>query len=209
MCGCYQCLLLLFLAAALVWLMQLLVADAAAADGQPIGLPGCPTSCGGVSVPYPFGIQPGCHLEGSPATRATCRRARLFALVDVPVMEISIDDSTVRLLHGEGVLRTSTMWWDLLAGGQKVSMSPGSLLFAAQQQMQWKLVSSVLQGPNETRDGNATCPHDLGADACHSSYSTCQASFQAYSSFNFTGYACKCHEGYQGNPYLSNGCQGK
>ena len=33
------------------------------ASGQPIAKPGCPSQCGDVSVPYPFGIGAGCSLD--------------------------------------------------------------------------------------------------------------------------------------------------
>jgi hypothetical protein len=53
----------LLAAAALIWLRLVMVAGAAVTAGKnTIGLPGCPTSCGGVSVPYPLGIEPGCSL---------------------------------------------------------------------------------------------------------------------------------------------------
>jgi hypothetical protein len=64
--------------------------------------------------------------------------------------------------------------------------------------------------------GNATCLGDSSNTAvCHSSYSTCIRS-NPYPDTYFTisngssgYYTCKCWDGYQGNPYLAGGCQGK
>jgi hypothetical protein len=59
-----QCRLNHPLLAALVCLHLLQVADAAAAAAAGDGLrPNCTTSCSGVSV-HPFGIEPGCYLQG-------------------------------------------------------------------------------------------------------------------------------------------------
>ncbi|WVZ88169.1 hypothetical protein U9M48_034717 [Paspalum notatum var. saurae] len=149
-----------------------------------IGLPNCTTSCGGVDVPYPFGIEPGCHMQG---LNVTCNRTytppRLIFL-GTRVLSISLDGSTLRFADALGAI-------------------------LAEQLVPWELRSGVL-APNETRAGNATCPKDLGSTACHSSYSTCRAAAAAAASYpddNFTAYVCTCDDGYQGNPYLSNGCQ--
>lgn len=37
---------------------------AAMAEQQPAALPGCPDKCGDITIPYPFGIKPGCYLAG-------------------------------------------------------------------------------------------------------------------------------------------------
>lgn len=67
----------------------------------------------------------------------------------------------------------------------------------------WAIVSNVLR--DDPRDGNATCPKDLGSTACHSSYSTCRN----HPHGNHTAsYTCSCWDGYQGNPYLPDGCRG-
>ncbi|RLM58238.1 putative wall-associated receptor kinase-like 16 [Panicum miliaceum] len=150
--------------------------------------PNCSTTCGGVSVPYPFGIDPGCHLGES--FRLTCNTSLkpplLLLRESFQVMNISLDDSTVRL----------TVFIPIITS----PMSILGLIFGYQLQ-EWSVSStSAVPGPNERRPGNETCPYDLGTAACHSRHSTCQG-------LNIGGYICKCDEGYQGNPYLSDGCQ--
>ncbi|CAL4900185.1 unnamed protein product [Urochloa decumbens] len=82
----------------------------------------------------------------------------------------------------------------------------------------WMIPPSMLQDPaaSEPRDGNATtCTRDTGATVCHSRYSSCtNTTIQTSSSsseptyVDKIGYICKCWDGYKGNPYLIDGCQG-
>ncbi|CAL4907568.1 unnamed protein product [Urochloa decumbens] len=89
--------------AALALSLQLLLL--AAAEGQ-IGLHGCPTMCGDVSVPYPFGITPQCSLPGfnltCDASRGTPPRLSLGGDGTLRVTNNSLDNATVRV-HGPAV----------------------------------------------------------------------------------------------------------
>ncbi|CAL5046517.1 unnamed protein product [Urochloa decumbens] len=75
--------------------------------------------------------------------------------------------------------------------------------------LKWAIMSNVLPF-NESRDGNATCPRDiLGSTVCHSRHSTCTNPLslsRLFSKYN-NSYTCSCWDGYQGNPYLPDGCQ--
>ncbi|KAL6906242.1 hypothetical protein ACP4OV_003843 [Aristida adscensionis] len=92
-------------AAAVVVLLALLASAAAraAAPGAeaPIALPGCPTSCGNVSVPYPFGFSPGCYWPGLNLTCDTTRRPPRLLLGAFQVLDISLGgDITIKYRRG-------------------------------------------------------------------------------------------------------------
>ncbi|KAF8737629.1 hypothetical protein HU200_014069 [Digitaria exilis] len=56
----------------------------------------------------------------------------------------------------------------------------------------WAIVSNTLMYVNyDPRDGNATCPKDLGSTACHRSYNTCRNIGGAYG--NHSSYICSCN----------------
>uniref|UniRef100_A0A0E0B4I5 Protein kinase domain-containing protein n=1 Tax=Oryza glumipatula TaxID=40148 RepID=A0A0E0B4I5_9ORYZ len=77
-------------------------ATMAATTALTVSLPGCPSSCGSMVIPYPFGVGAGCHLAGF---AVTCNRSyhppKLFlrdadADADAAeVLEISLLNSTV------------------------------------------------------------------------------------------------------------------
>ncbi|CAO2201893.1 unnamed protein product [Urochloa humidicola] len=187
-----------------VLLVQLLIILVAAdADAARVGLPGCITSCGNVSVPYPFGmILPGCYLVGFDLTCNTSYRPPRLHLAggdgSLEIVSISLADSTVQFRD-----------WRPLGASPS---SPGLHFLGGDQLLrrEWDLTSTTLRGaPNETRAGDATCPRDLGTTSatCHSRYSTCRVTRPYSAVNNIAGYVCTCQVGYQGNPYLTDGCQ--
>jgi hypothetical protein len=70
------------------------------APAEQIGLPNCSTTCGGVRVPFPFGISPKCSLQGFNLTCNTSYNPPMLFLDSnntFRVIDIFLQDSTVRV----------------------------------------------------------------------------------------------------------------
>ncbi|KAL6903719.1 hypothetical protein ACP4OV_004532 [Aristida adscensionis] len=147
----------------------------------------CPTSCGNVSIPFPFGMEVGCfariqlYLACNPGPRSSPP----FLQIDENSMvtDISIDD---------GIMRVAK------------SSDPSSFVV----DMDPPLYSSSGQlGLVKWAVDNVTCKDALAFKVVYicSSYSEC-VDVTDDRTLHHIGYRCKCSMGFEGNPYLKDGC---
>jgi hypothetical protein len=67
--------------------------------------------------------------------------------------------------------------------------------------LQWVVKEGFSVPVSASNLGQWQCPGDVAKRLCRSEHSNCRQ--------EYGGFTCHCHQGYQGNPYVANGCQGQ
>ncbi|KAK3144207.1 hypothetical protein QOZ80_4AG0310060 [Eleusine coracana subsp. coracana] len=145
----------------------------------------CPISCGNLTVPFPFGTEVGCFAK-LPLYLA-CNPGPSRPLLEMPdgsvVTEISIDEGTLN------VVRPSER--SIFLG----DMDPTLYAFSGE----WGVVRWAVD--------NMTCKDAMASKKGYRCLSRSECVDVTGSNKLITiGYRCKCSPGFEGNPYIENGC---
>ena len=149
----------------------------------------CQQTCGNVSIPFPFGMELGCfarlHLY------LTCNPGPI-----PPILQMTKNSVVTDVSIEEGILRI-----------QKHS-DPGDFLD------DWDSTFYAFSGDSgvvKWAVDNSTC-EEAAANKdlymCVSSHSECIGVTDDRTS-RHVGYRCRCSSGFEGNPYMEDGCTGK
>uniref|UniRef100_A0ACD5UDI1 Uncharacterized protein n=1 Tax=Avena sativa TaxID=4498 RepID=A0ACD5UDI1_AVESA len=152
--------------------------------------PDCPTSCGNVSTPFPFGTELGCFAK--PHMYLKCNPTEVLPILQLNdrtlVTDISIDDG---VLH---VHEISKKTGDLLSDSDPA-------LYAMSEE--WGMDRVVTWAIDNTTCEDAKL--DKGDYRCFTSHSDCVDVTEDRTT-KHSGYRCRCSSGFEGNPYIRDGC---
>uniref|UniRef100_A0A0D9ZIG0 Protein kinase domain-containing protein n=1 Tax=Oryza glumipatula TaxID=40148 RepID=A0A0D9ZIG0_9ORYZ len=150
----------------------------------------CSRRCGNISVPFPFGLEEGgaarklFQLNCTNVTSSTLQFDRGHVVTDIDFTEGVVD---IKLTSGleEGAFRMYR------SGEPYLYASFGEAVIS----LHWAAANLTCQEAQKNHSRYA----------CVSANSTCLG---VDSTDCYVGYRCKCMDGFHGNPYVVNGCEG-
>ncbi|XP_047070354.1 wall-associated receptor kinase 4-like [Lolium rigidum] len=154
----------------------------------------CSRWCGNISVPFPFGLEEGCsarmlfQLKCTNSTTSTLQFLVTGAADEYSlVSHININNGILHVKYGSSyalqVLSHSVFGEPELYVASEESAS-----------QQWAVADLTCQEAQQNRSGYA----------CVSMNSAC---LSVNSARTYVGYRCKCKSGFDGNPYVMDGCK--
>ena len=146
----------------------------------------CATSCGNVSFAFPFGTEVGCFANLQ--LYLTCSNPRSSA----PFLQMSDGSVVTSISIDEGILN--------VLKPSDPSHFVETPLYAFSEEwgvVKWAVDSTTCKNATAIKKGYR----------CFSNNSDC-VDVRDDKTYREVGYRCKCSRGFQGNPYLKDGCTG-
>jgi hypothetical protein len=155
----------------------------------------CTRRCGNISVPFPFGLEEGCFARQQ--FRLVCTNVTTPSVL---TFGASGYYQVIDLNVNEGIMSYSQQNLERLVV-PIYNSGEDRFLF-----VNYGSVSSA--GWVAANLSCAEAKQNTSGYACVSINSSCVEVNIPFSVYNYIGYRCKCLEGFQGNPYVQNGCRG-
>ncbi|RLM79640.1 wall-associated receptor kinase 3-like [Panicum miliaceum] len=164
----------------------------------------CTTSCGNMSIPFPFGIEEGCYANVN--FRLNCTPSDSITVLDRRYAQYRV----TRLSLDDGFLAVSNMLNDTSSNNMERIVNSnydGTYEFEYYYE---SIVDGIFDFSQEDEIiikwvvANLTCQEAMQSNAkyaCVSHNSNCQNVTRGKTHY---GYRCKCNDGFHGNPYLQN-----
>ncbi|VAI33644.1 unnamed protein product [Triticum turgidum subsp. durum] len=179
--------------------------------------PGCPAKCGDVDIPFPFGIREQCALHnGFKLNCTTVEGVKKPLWWDVEVAKISLANGTATMntkaisrqcyFPANRTMRYRNAWLNLTETPFWISEVDNTVVVIGCNTLAYMMSSSgkvpIVLNWQIAELACEDAKKNTSSYACVSSHSVC-----VDSTTHKPGYRCNCSEGYEGNPYIADGCR--
>lgn len=167
------------------------------ADYNPEYKEHCPTSCGSMDIPFPFGLKEGCYANIR--FQLNCRTDNTTVLRTTVglyrVTRFSLEDGTLTV---NNMMNNASSEKELTSDDEIGYQMEDEFGFSMEYDIviKWAVTNSTCQQASQKNNTKY---------ACRSVHSGCE---EVTHRRRFMGYRCSCSSGFHGNPYIQNGCQG-